>query len=400
MNAIANKLLLLVIYSACIFSSCTEKKEPYHSAVRANRISDFFFEMLRCEVTGYTADETAAQCAPAIACATKIFMSPVLTSRGTIVYAIENVVPSYTGKIDATFSPDDIVVSSFDAIDAALASFFQSDGMTHDFSEIAIEAPVELADVPDARAELSGTLSAVQTESPAERRFRDAQGRLRFFSYDVERLAVSSHADGHVLVRFSDGAAARNYYDEHMRLVKKELWRIGSSLSESARESSEIFYYNDDDPRPFSSIMEKEDYRIETLYNENGKAISAKGFFLDNKARRIPDVQTVWRYASDGKLAEQEYTRFEYGDGQKQIATGKTTRREVYSCSAGAGAPDYAYYEDGVLRMKTEHIDDNSYVTTLYFEGGYAVVSVYSNGRKMQETISLNGTVMRSSSYE
>ena len=385
-------------------NGCNRQKKtaPLFFAHSPNRISDFFFELLRYEVTGFTTDENAQRYAGAYHAVKNILLHPVVGSNGSIVYAVEKNVPAYTGKIDSTFSPDTIALfSQSDAIDYAIHAALS---LQHEDALGVLDNMLDIAP-PD---ELVGTFSAVNGEqpalysealSPSEKRYKDAQGRLRLFAYDSERMSVFMNESSRVLVNYADDVAVRKQYDELMRLSKKELWHIASSSAESAKTSTEQFYYIDDNTLPFSSVITTSDYRIEVLYDEAGRVYSQSRFFIDEN-RRIPDSKTIWRYTESGKITEELYMRFEYSDQKKTKHMGTVTRRDVYEYVSDGREPDYMYYENEKLRMKTIYTDDSSYTTTLYFDNDYTVVAEYASGRKIKEIVMSGENIIRAKTYE
>ena len=68
--------------------------------------------------------------------------------------------------------------------------------------------------------------------------------------------------------------------------------------------------------------------------------------------------------------------------------------------TAGGENPDYRFYEDGTLRIKTIYAQNDAYVTTLYFDDGYTVISEYAGGTKTKETIKNGDRVLRTKKYD
>jgi hypothetical protein len=82
------------------------------------------------------------------------------------------------------------------------------------------------------------------------------------------------------------------------------------------------------------------------------------------------------------------------------VQTGSTTRTDIYEYKKNESVPDYFYYEDGTLRMKTVYTDTDTYTTTLYFDQEFTVITEYHHGRKASETYIQGKRIMRSRTYD
>ena len=174
------------------------------------------------------------------------------------------------------------------------------------------------------------------SESVAIDRFsRDAEGKLKVFAFDAERFTLSDINGESVTVNASGEKAVRKTYDALMRLVKRDVWKIASTAKESARESSETFYYNADRTYPASSVAESEGRRSETLYDDEGRAISFAEFFVDKGGARIPDTKMTRRYTDGNKILEEEKSRWEYADEKKTRLSAIRVQKKTYDYAAG-----------------------------------------------------------------
>ena len=229
---------------------------------------------------------------------------------------------------------------------------------------------------------------------------RDAEGKLKVFAFEAERFTLSDVNGESVTVNASGEKAVRKTYDALMRLVKRDVWKIASTAKESVRESSETFYYNADRTYPASSVAESEGRRSETLYDDEGRAISFTEFFVDKDGARIPDMKMTRRYTDGNKILEEEKSRWEYADEKKTRLSAIRVQKKTYDYAAGGENPNYCFYEDGKLRIKTIYAQNDAYVTTLYFDDGYTVISEYAAGEKIRETIKHGDRVLRTKKYD
>ena len=253
----------------------------------------------------------------------------------------------------------------------------------------------------DVQADDAKSPDADGSESDAIDRFsRDAEGKLKAFAFDAERFTLSDINGESVTVNAYGEKAVRKTYDALMRLVRRDVWKIASTAKESVRESSETFYYNADRTYPASSAAESEGRRSETLYNDEGRAISFAEFFVDESGARIPDTKMTRRYTDGNKIIEEEKSRWEYADEKKTRLSAIRVQKKTYDYAAGGENPNYCFYEDGKLRIKTIYAQNDTYVTTLYFDEGYTVISEYAAGEKIRETIKNGDRVLRTKKYD
>ncbi|WP_277056960.1 hypothetical protein [Treponema socranskii] len=257
--------------------------------------------------------------------------------------------------------------------------------------------------------EMSDTAQTADVKSPdadgserdaIDRFSRDAEGKLKAFAFEAERFTLSDVNGESVTVNASGEKAVRKTYDALMRLVKRDVWKIALTAKESVRESSETFYYNADRTYPASSVAESEGRRSETLYDDEGRAISFTEFFVDKDGTRIPDMKMVRRYTDGNKILEEEKSRWEYTDEKKTRLSAIRVQKKTYDYAAGGENPNYCFYEDGKLRIKTIYAQNDAYVTTLYFDDGYTVISEYAAGEKIRETIKHGDRVLRTKKYD
>lgn|GEM_PF-1117099 len=257
--------------------------------------------------------------------------------------------------------------------------------------------------------EMSDTAQTADVKSPdadgserdaIDRFSRDAEGKLKAFAFEAERFTLSDVNGESVTVNASGEKAVRKTYDALMRLVKRDVWKIASTAKESVRESNETFYYNADRTYPASSVTEREGRREERFYDDEGRVISRTDFFVDKDGTQIPDTKMTRLYADGNKILEEKKSRWEYADEKKLQLVAVRVQKKIYDYAAGEKNPNYYFYEDGKLRIKTIYAQNDAYVTTLYFDDGYTVISEYAAGEKIRETIKHGDRVLRTKKYD
>ena len=145
-------------------------------------------------------------------------------------------------------------------------------------------------------------------------------------------------------------------------------------------------------------LLLEENFKYKLTYNETGKVVASEKYeyipdtkaaeneqetkksnVLDKGDNYILRSKTNWKYNDEGKIIEKLFSEYEYKKVNKTKKTLTSTKKDVYEYKIKDVMPDYYYYENDVLRMKTIYSNEDSYVTTFYFDGGFVVDSVYEN---------------------
>ena len=117
---------------------------------------------------------------------------------------------------------------------------------------------------------------------------------------------------------------------------------------------------------------------------------------LDKGQNYVLTNKTVFKYNDSGKITEKTFIEYSYVK-QKVFSSSK---KDVYEYKIKDGLPDYYFYENDILRMKTIYFESDSYITTLYFDNNFVVESVYKNGNHTKDLFYSNGTIIRQKKYE
>lgn len=247
----------------------------------------------------------------------------------------------------------------------------------------------------------------------SEQKYLDEYENLAFYSYGEEGLSVQK-SEGNTVVSKSDKKnAVRAFYDEQMRIQKKETWNISAGFSGAELKEIQEFFYKDS-AKPYKSIVENDNKKHEILYDSKGQIIQSKNYSAANseiseenqiqqskkdERKFILTGKTEWKYSDSGKILEKYSEEYEYNAKQTRIK--KTfSKKEVYEYKIKDGSPDYYYYENGKLRMSTVFSSSDSYISTMNFDGGFVVESYYEKGIRKKDFLYLNGILRRTKVYE
>lgn len=253
--------------------------------------------------------------------------------------------------------------------------------------------------------EIAGAIlrKSAEEEPGPERKYLNEDKTLSFYSYGDENLSVQRTGSGSTIVKSDGKKTVRSYYDEEMRLVRKENWDTSGGISSSKLVDSQEFKYSDG-AKPFASTIFSENEKHEIFYDQKGRIISAKNYTLFKKDEKKPgkfflETKTEWKYSESGKILEKYSEEYLYSKNKSKIL-GTSSKKEIYEYKIQNGSPDYYFYEDGKLRVSTVYSSADSYITTMTFDGGFVVESYYENGRRKKDFLYLNGIVRSVQNYE
>ena len=286
----------------------------------------------------------------------------------------------------------------------------------------------------------SGKLSSIQADSP-ERRLKNSENMLRLHSFEKEFISFESNDTERTIV-ISDGKKMfRKFFDSSLRICKKEEWKPGNSIASISLLNTEYYTYsNPDTVLPSSKkVVSPDNEKIFTFdeksrvtkimyfaYPENykegsGKTAGAAGKTsdsavnpsgnssgnlsgnTDNQNSKKPYLllwETSFSYTKSGKLTEKEYISFEYSDEKYGKIVSKEEKKENWFYRIENAEPDYYYYEDEILCLKTEHSSSNDWITTMYFGNGFTVENHWKGGKQIKDLYFYNGKLQRRKNYE
>ncbi|MFQ3676091.1 MAG: hypothetical protein SNJ64_06070 [Endomicrobiia bacterium] len=99
----------------------------------------------------------------------------------------------------------------------------------------------------------------------------------------------------------------------------------------------------------------KDQKKVYVKYFDSTNELAAEGFFYDKKR------DSVWKYYGQKAIlcAEERYVKgVKHGVKKKFYEDGKTPVEEIWYKNGKLDGPWLRYYQNGKLRMKTQHIND------------------------------------------
>ena len=241
-----------------------------------------------------------------------------------------------------------------------------------------------------------------------EKRLLDSYNRLKVMEYGQELFFPVQREQGDaVLIHYSNKAAVRLFYDEFFRLTKKEHWNM-ESVQNAKIKLVEKYEYEGQSKNPVQKIIEADDTLFVSKLNENGLVIRTLKYEVpkqteedskksDSKKQSNKLISTTtWTYDQKNRITSE--TVSEKSKVQKQVFI--YDKIDKLGDNPDNIPPDYEYYENGVLRTKTEYKTKGTYNTTIVFDSINSVRAEYENYIKVRDVYYVNGVQRRIKSYE
>lgn len=248
---------------------------------------------------------------------------------------------------------------------------------------------LELLENPELGPQSAGSALALglEEESYAEIVYRNSLKRLAFFNYGEEYFSPSSPLDGsNSIVNVNSDVIVRNVYDDLYRLKEKITWKNAATVKDSVMLSKVDYYYGSGDA--LIPVRERREFYDRGLvnvvrYSPAGKVLQFEKYSKSSpKAREVLEQKIVYDYDSRGRIVKEESSDLIKEDGSY------VNKRREYRYLRETVKPNVWYYEEGKLRLLTEYGEnDDSYVETVFFDGGFSIKSEFKDGVKVNETI-------------
>ena len=237
--------------------------------------------------------------------------------------------------------------------------------------------------------------------------------RLKSLEYGKE-IFVPQTAGGKSVVIHSFGQkVVRSLFDSQFRLAKKETWTI-AGIEDSKIEIQEDFFYEGNSEKFNRRLVKSAEKEIDITYDKKGHAVQNKTYLIsgENGQGKTLKSEMKWTYDEDGNLVKEQGTEYDYVDGvlvnqryKEQVFVHNKNAKKVKKGDSTDDDEDeippvYEYYENGKLKIRTEHSSKNDYITKIYFEDDYVVTTYYENNKKIKDVYTVGGIVKRTKTYE
>ena len=286
----------------------------------------------------------------------------------------------------------------------------------------------------------SDKIPDVEMESQ-EKRWLDSQNRLKIHSIPNEIFIPENKPESKILISASKQTVTRSFYDDKYRLIRKENWNITDAFNYSLLKT-DLYDYSENKIIPDKKETVTPEKKIICRYNDNGLVRRSDVYGLytpasgtisgtasgkmtgttisttngttadsgsaakkeENKSEDTKEYflsKTLWFYDEKNRLTIEEFTEYTYEKDKYDAPVSRMIKRQDYIYNKDEEIPaDYKYYENGILKMKTEYESKDKYVSKVFFEGGFEAAAFYEDGKHVKDVYSYNGVVRREQKYE
>ena len=232
----------------------------------------------------------------------------------------------------------------------------------------------------------------------------DLENNLSYFNFSDETFSFQKNPSGRVIINSDGKKSVRCYFDEKLRLEKKEIWDI-TDLNNSSIKKTEFYTYSADNLKPDSLEILEGNSKILEVYNSDGK-VTAKKIYTqenledENEKKYILNEENFYLYDFDFRIVEKKTILYNYENTGKNKKASTSVQKEVFSYEKNISVPDYFYYENGILKKSVEYKDSVNYIERIFFEDDFSVESYVSNGKRTKDLFYKNGILLRRKNYE
>lgn len=180
-----------------------------------------------------------------------------------------------------------------------------------------------------------------------------------------------------------------HFIDDPDEVAAEELRIKREAEEKRIRELAEKLAAEGKTPDEVSEESDEEKSEKEEPVAENSEQ-SAKESKKEYSQKEVLDKKTLRTFNSDKKITSEEETL--YVQEPDPLRKGKTktitvVKKNIFIYTKKSAFPDLEHYENGVLRIKQDYIDESTYLQTIYHEGGVIIETKYSDGKKLEEKI-------------
>ncbi|MDD5930723.1 MAG: hypothetical protein PUC37_13055 [Spirochaetales bacterium] len=213
--------------------------------------------------------------------------------------------------------------------------------------------------------------------------------------FEGELFVPHKIPDGLEIVHSSNNDVTRFFYDNLLRITKKEIWNIRNSESYNAVKSV-IYEYTAENFYP-SKIINIENQSKDISIYDNEKNLLERKQYVTFKEKEFLILQEIYLYDSENRIINSKIQENNYSEDYKKI-TYKFLKEYRYSYNEFG--QNLEYYENSVLKNQIKYTGENEYYSQFYFDGGISISSYFKDSKKVYDKYMQNSKVIREVKYE
>lgn len=215
--------------------------------------------------------------------------------------------------------------------------------------------------------------------------------RLKVMEYGKEFFIPQQSGENLIFINADKDLIYRNVYDKAFRLIKVEKW--SNSEKENIRTSLETYSYIDDSVVPAEKTVATGTSEEKYFYDSEALLTRFEEFKINSKTKsKTPVKFQFWQYDSQKRIVLEAETEFKNSTS--------LTKESRYKYKNEGQTPDYEYYENSELKIKTVYTSNSDYETSIYFDDEMSVRTTYKNYKKIKDVYYIGDMVLRENEYE
>ena len=369
----------------------TEEKVELSKEEAHRELKKFFFSLWKYELYGIKDFEKVSEYCGLGTDTARIFTLSLWAPNGRLIRVFEICSPEFSGLFDS-FEYYNVYTDDGSWIDKLEFSEQNSFYVKRPVDFEGIEENLE--QVINENLEIENNLDIVPVV------LKNTANELRLFSYGEESFSVNVLNQNKCLVTSDKKRMTRKIYNDQLQLTKKETWDISKGFSNSKITKLEKFEY-ENGFTPVKNTIITDTQKTVLTFDEKGFVLNSKTFnkyVVNEKENWLLQNLTDLKYDDKGRIVEKSGVSYEYTDLGKLNNTSSV--KEEFFYKIDDGQPDYNYYENNELKLKTEYSSVDDWISTMYFEKGFVVETYYKKGKKTMDMIYMNGVLRRKKLYE
>lgn len=214
-------------------------------------------------------------------------------------------------------------------------------------------------------------------EESSEMLLLNSRNELSLLQVQDEQLSLEHLPNGsRESITVNSSQIVRREYDDLLRLASVIVWKNARSASEVLLLSRENYIYSQGEE---SHLIRKEVFYYDASQNVFSSCVTEYDA-NKNPIREVRKGETesviTRTFDYDGRLVSQE---------EVFTLKGKSTVKRFEYTYTSFSEPNMSYFEDGILRMTQEYEGNSRWRQTVFFDGGFSVVTLYEDFVKVEE---------------
>ncbi len=371
---------------------------PASEESKISSLQDYCFEILKSQANQNVSDSAGEKSLHEISRISFQLLTAQLFTKDGQISVIESLYPEKIALMDCSYNYSDCLpqkeVASPDWIETIVYALAR-EGSDYDY-----DLDYSIFENLNGRND-KGNESANSEGEIKEKNLSSSNGALRHYTFGSENLVQSKNGSSIILTDEAEGLVRRKTFTADYKILKYEEFSSGETAKELTCNLKRD-YYHDDEGKLVQTVEEKltENIKIIQDFNEKNQLVR----------KRIS-------HTTDGKSYDDSDTSFEYDEnGNETCIYGKNwywekdrsnryhaktaTYKKVWNYSKFSETPDYEYYENDLIRMRSVYVSEKVYNETMYFDNDLSVETTYEDGIKTLERILLRGKEQRRTVFE